>query len=104
MEVKWQLQSCPPLSSDCRSLSQISLFDCERNSILGHSYQSWQSGIRNSGCCWIVVVSCPSSRNNEGKNRGGRNAILAVFVPFKDRYTGNTRFERIPSQEKSHAL
>ena len=40
----------------------------------------------------IVVVSCPSSSNNEGKNRGGRNAILAAFVPFKDRYTGNTPF------------
>lgn len=49
---------------------------------------------RNSefGCCWIVVVSCPSSSNNEGKNRGGGNAILAAFVPFKDRYTGNTPF------------
>jgi hypothetical protein len=39
-----------------------------------------------------VVVSCPSSSNNEGKNRGGGNAILAAFVPFKDRYTGNTPF------------
>ena len=38
----------PHLSTDCRSLSQISLFDCERNSILGHSYQSWRSGCRNS--------------------------------------------------------
>jgi len=44
MEVKWQLQSRPHLSTDCRSLSQISLFDGERNSILGHSYQSCKAG------------------------------------------------------------
>ena len=31
-----QLQSPPPhLSTDCRSISQISLFGCELNSILG---------------------------------------------------------------------
>ena len=106
MEVKWQLQSRPPLSTDCRSLSQISLFDCERNSILGHSYQSWQSGIRNSAAAAGLRWSAAHHRAiTRGKTEAGETPSFAAFVPFKDRYTGKIRhFERVPIQEKSHAL
>ena len=56
------------------------------------------------GCCSVMVVSCPSSSNNEGKNRGGRNAILAASYPLKIAILELPRLERVPIQEKSHAL
>src|SRR6478736_7605341 len=96
MEVKWQLQSCPPLSSDCRSLSQISLFDCERNSILGHSYQSWQSGIRNSGAAGLWWSAAHHRAITRGKTEAGETPSLLPSYPLKIAILGIRRFERVP--------
>ena len=73
-----QLQSPPPhLSTDCRSISQISLFGCELNSILGIHIGVGEAvvGIRRAAAR-IAVVNSSSASNNEGKTQGEIRSLL----------------------------